>query len=187
MASVQSLTIQGAWVFKSPLFSDNRGFFRESFDQSLVREKFGRDFVVALAGYSSSKKGVLRGIHFSKSSGGQTKWISCTNGKVIDVIVDMRPNSPTFQHWEAVELNAHDGKSILISAGLGHAFVALEDNTNMAYLFDTPYEPEKELVINPLDTEIGITWPKIPLNISHRDSSAPTLKEFLNTQENLIS
>jgi len=95
-------------------------------------------------------------------------------------VVDIRPNSPTFKLWDAHELRAGDGRSIFISEGLGHAFLALEDETIISYLLSTPYSPNHEHAINPLDPEIGIAWPSIELTISEKDASAPSLREFLN-------
>ena len=96
------------------------------------------------------------------------------------MVVDIRPNSPTFKSWAALELRAEDGKALFIGEGLGHAFLALEDDTVVSYLLSTPYSPNNEHAINPEDEEIAISWPEIPLFFSEKDSAAPSLIEFLS-------
>lgn len=180
MAKLTPLEIEGAWLFESPSHGDDRGYFREWFKASTIRETIGRSFEVAQSNLSRSKKGVVRGIHFSTAPTGQAKWVTCANGALWDVVVDVRPNSPTFGRWVANELRHDDGKSIFISEGLGHAFVSLEEGTVISYLMSSPYSPKYEFAINPQDPEIAITWPQLPLSFSPKDSSAPTLKELLN-------
>ena len=179
MANLTPLSIDGAWLYETTSYEDARGYFQEWFKESLIREVLGREFKVTQANLSRSKKGVVRGIHFSTASQGQAKWITCTNGFLWDVVVDIRPHSPTFKSWEAVELHAGDGKSLLISEGLGHAFVALEDDTVISYLLTTAYSPQDEFAINPLDAELGITWPDIPLIFSERDFSASSIRNYI--------
>ena len=180
MAKLTQLDISGAWLYESPTHNDDRGYFREWFKAELVREQLGRDFEIAQTNLSRSRKGVVRGIHFSTAPEGQAKWITCANGALWDVVVDIRPNSPTFKRWSAVELRADDGKAVFISEGLGHAFIALEDETVVTYLLSSPYSPKDEHAINPNDPEIAIKWPKTPLLFSEKDSAAPTLKELLS-------
>jgi dTDP-4-dehydrorhamnose 3,5-epimerase len=83
--------------------------------------------------------------------------------------------------WEAKELRAGDNQSIFISEGLGHAFLSLEDETVISYLLSSPYSPSDEHTINPLDQEINIAWPKLPLSFSEKDAAAPSLREFLSS------
>lgn len=181
MTKLIPLSIEGAWLFESPSHRDNRGYFREWFKSSVVTETLGREFTVSQSNLSRSKKGVVRGIHFSMAPSGQAKWITCANGSLWDVIVDIRPNSPTFKHWEVVELRAEEGKALFISEGLGHAFLSLEDDTVTSYLVTTPYSPSEEFAINPQDPEIAINWPDIPLLFSDEDAGAPLLEEFLSS------
>ena len=181
MNNLTPLSIQGAWLFESPLHIDNRGDFREWFKETFVREKLGREFHIAQSNLSRSKRGVVRGIHFSTANEGQAKWITCANGKLWDVVVDIRPNSPTFRRWEAMELRAEEGKSVLISEGLGHAFLSLEDDTVISYLLTSPYSSKDEFAINPRDEEIAIAWPDMPLLFSEKDAAAPSLRDFLSS------
>jgi dTDP-4-dehydrorhamnose 3,5-epimerase len=181
MAKLTPLEIEGAWLFESPSHGDDRGYFREWFKSSIIKESIGRDFEVTQSNLSRSKKGVVRGIHFSAAPRGQAKWVTCANGALWDVVVDIRPNSPTFKRWTAVELRAEEGKSMFISEGLGHAFVALKEDTVISYLLTSPYSPSEEFAINPKDTEIGITWPDLKLRFSTRDLMAPSLSDVLSS------
>lgn len=180
MSKLIPLLIEGSYLFESITHEDERGYFREWFKSSTVNEFLKREFKVEQANISKSKKGVVRGIHFSSAPQGQAKWITCTAGALWDVIVDIRPNSPTFGQWDAQELRADDGRSLFISEGLGHAFLALEEETIISYLLSTPYSPSHEWAINPLDPDIGIPWPADDLSLSEKDASAPSLRDFLN-------
>jgi dTDP-4-dehydrorhamnose 3,5-epimerase len=175
------LGIDGAWVAESPFWSDDRGFFREWFKSADVKNATGRDFAVEQANISISSKGTLRGIHYSIAPRGQAKWITCVSGSIKDVIVDIRPDSKSFGQWIEVELKGHSGKAVFISEGLGHGFVAQEDNTAVAYLVSTPFSPTEEFEINPLDQKIGINWGMdlSELKISGKDKIAPSLAERL--------
>ena len=176
------LEIEGVWLAESPIWSDDRGFFREWFKLEAIKTATGRDFGIEQANISLSSKGTLRGIHYSIAPRGQAKWITCVSGAIKDVIVDIRPESPTFGKWVEVELRGDSGKAVLISEGLGHGFIALEDNTAVAYLVSTPFSPTHEFEINPLDKKIAINWGMQfdELKISDKDMKAPTLTERLS-------
>jgi len=176
-----ALGIEGVWLAESPVWSDDRGYFREWFKFADVKNTTGRDFGIEQANLSLSSRGTLRGIHYSIAPQGQAKWITCVSGSIKDVIVDIRPNSKSFGQWIEVELRGDSGKVIFISEGLGHGFVALEDNTAVAYLVSTPFSPSDEFEINPLDEKIGINWgiDLSELKISDKDKRAPSLAERL--------
>jgi dTDP-4-dehydrorhamnose 3,5-epimerase len=171
------LGIDGAWLAESPVWSDDRGFFREWFKSEDIKSATGRDFGIEQDNISLSSAGTLRGIHYSIAPRGQAKWITCVAGSIKDVIVDIRPDSQTFGKWIEVVLNGDSGQAVFISEGLGHGFVALEDNTAVAYLVSTPFSPTHEFEINPLDEKIGINWGMdlSELKISDKDKKAPTL------------
>jgi dTDP-4-dehydrorhamnose 3,5-epimerase len=171
------LGIEGVWLAESPVWSDDRGFFREWFKSEDIKNETGRDFGIEQANISLSSRGTLRGIHYSVAPRGQAKWITCVIGSIKDVIVDIRPDSKSFGQWIEVELRGDSGKAVLISEGLGHGFLALEDNTAVAYLVSTPFSPTREYEINPLDEKIAINWGMdlSELKISRKDKVAPTL------------
>ena len=175
------LGIEGAWLAESPVWSDERGYFREWFKSEDLKSATGRDFGIEQANISSSSAGTLRGIHYSMAARGQAKWITCVSGSIQDVIVDIRPDSKSFGQWIEVELLGNSGQAVFISEGLGHGFVALVDNTAVAYLVSTPFSPTDEFEINPLDEKIGIKWgvDLCDLKISEKDKKAPTLAERL--------
>lgn len=173
----QSLSISGAWVGESQINKDNRGFFREWFKTDEIELATGYSFNVKQANVSQSKRGVLRGIHYSLSLLGQVKWVTCVSGSIWDVVVDLRPNSPTYGTWDCVELTGENGKSILISEGLGHGFVSLADESLVAYLQTSNYSPSDEYEINPHDSDLAILWPLKDLLLAVKDSVAPTLAE----------
>ena len=176
------LGIEGAWLAESPVWSDERGFFREWFKSEDIEKATGKSFGIEQANISVSSKGTLRGIHYSIAPRGQAKWVTCVAGSIKDVIVDIRPESKTFGKWVEVELKGDSGKAVLISEGLGHGFLALEDNTTVAYLVSTPFSPTYEYEINPLDERIGITWGmgNQDLRISEKDLRAPSLEFMLD-------
>jgi dTDP-4-dehydrorhamnose 3,5-epimerase len=177
----EELGIKGAWIARSPVHQDDRGYFREWFKSEEVHSATGLQFNVEQANISSSNKGVLRGIHYSVALHGQGKWITCITGSIWDVIVDIRPTSPTFKKWIGVELIGGSGDAIFISGGLGHGFVSLQNASNVAYLLTSKYSPKEEFEISPFDPELGIPWPNTQLFLSDKDQSAPTLQELLDT------
>jgi dTDP-4-dehydrorhamnose 3,5-epimerase len=173
------LGIEGAWLAESPVWRDDRGLFREWFKSVDIKDATGRNFEIEQANISLSSLGTLRGIHYSIGPRGQAKWITCVSGSIKDVIVDVRLDSKSFGQWIEVKLSGDSGKAVLISEGLGHAFLALEDNSAVAYLVSTLFSPTDEFEINPLDEKIGINWGMSlsDLKISDKDKNAPTLAE----------
>jgi dTDP-4-dehydrorhamnose 3,5-epimerase len=175
------LGIEGAWLAESQVWPDERGFFREWFKHNDILEMTGLDFSVKQANFSVSNEGVVRGIHYSLAPEGQSKLVTCVSGAVIDVIVDIRPDSPTFKQVEYVALTPDNGFSVLIQSGLGHGFVSLENNSGVSYLLSSPYSPEFELDISPIDNELNILWgektnKELEFIYSEKDLGAPTLQ-----------
>ena len=181
---LKPLGIDGVWLAESPLWSDERGFFREWFKSGDVKAATGIDFSIQQANISQSQLGVIRGIHYSLAPQGQAKWITCVSGSILDVVVDIRPNSPTYKEYVAVDLKGNEGRALLIGTGLGHGFLALEDNTSISYLLSQPYSPEFEFEIRPTDPELNINWRLeliggVGVVVSPKDAQAPTLAERL--------
>lgn len=179
--TVEHLDIPGAWVYTPKVFADDRGHFFEWFQDSTFRDAAGHDLVLAQANCSQSSKGTLRGIHFADVPPGQRKYVTCFTGEVMDVLVDLRKGSPTFGKWRSEILSAKNHKVISIPNGVGHAFMALEDNSTVVYLCDQRYNPSVEHEINPLDSEINIMWPQgITPRLSPKDAEAPGFIEMKN-------
>ena len=173
------LTIAGAWSVKNTVHGDHRGDFVEWFKAPHFEEVTGREFVLAQANMSRSSKGTLRGVHFADVPIGQAKYITCVVGSIIDFVVDIRVGSPTFGSWDKVELSSNERNAVFLEEGLGHAFLALEDDTVVTYLVTDIYRPEKEHGINPLDPALGLTFPlsASELELSAKDREAPTLEQ----------
>ncbi len=177
--TVEHLSIPGVWTYTPRTFADDRGYFFEWFQDSTFRETAGGDFALAQANCSVSSKGTLRGIHFADVPPGQRKYVMCLTGSIMDVAVDLRKGSPTFGKWDFANLSRENHKVISIPNGVGHAFMALEDDTTVVYLCDQRYNPTGEREINPLDPEIGIQWPQeLPILMSQKDKFAQSFSDY---------
>lgn len=176
------LKIEGAWVFTPRVHSDDRGSFLECFRGDEVAADLGYRLNVAQANCSVSRLGVIRGVHYADVPPGQAKYVTCLAGRIIDVVVDLRAGSPGFGRWEAVVLDDQSRSSVFVSEGLGHAFMALSDEATVVYLCSTPYVPDREHGVHPLDPELGIEWPAEAAPIlSAKDAAAPSLHEALDS------
>jgi dTDP-4-dehydrorhamnose 3,5-epimerase len=179
---VQSLGIEGAWVYEPRVYDDDRGSFAEAFRGAEFAADLGYRLDVAQVNCSVSRRGVIRGIHYADVPPGQAKYVTCVAGAILDVIVDLRTDSPSFGKWEAVRLDSITRRAVFLAEGLGHAFTALTDGATALYLCSTPYAPGREHGVHPLDPAIGIAWPTdegwAPV-LSEKDAAAPTLEEAL--------
>lgn len=153
--------IHGTWFIEPNVFEDSRGNFHEVFKLSEIEKFTGRTFPVAQVNQSKSAAGVVRGIHWTDSTVGQAKFVSCPQGEVWDVVVDLREDSPTYGQWDAVVLSEQNNKCILISEGLGHAFLALKDDSVVNYLCTSEYEPASDRTVNPLSPSLAIPFEAI--------------------------
>ena len=179
--SARELVIPGAWEITPVVHSDSRGTFFEWFTEAEFTAITGHRLNLRQANCSVSNAGVLRGVHFAQLPPGQAKYVSCTRGAVVDVVVDIRVGSPTFGTWDSVTLDDRTHRSVYLSEGLGHAFLALEDESTVTYLCSAGYDPAREHTINALDPTLGIEWTSLgwhaDLILSDRDRAAPTLAE----------
>lgn len=177
--AARELTIPGAWELTPNQHSDERGMFFEWFTDREFTTLTGHGFDLRQANCSVSTAGVLRGLHFAQLPPGQAKYVTCLSGSVFDVAVDIRVGSPTFGHWDAVLLDGKDRRSIYLSAGLAHGFLALEDDSTVMYLCSAEYDPAREHTISATDPAIGIDWPLVGAGpvLSERDGAAQTLAQ----------
>lgn len=176
--TVRALTVPGAWEISPARHTDARGVFFEWFTDCEFTGFAGHRLDVRQANCSVSKAGVLRGLHFAAVPPGQAKYVTCVRGAVFDVAVDLRVGSPTFGQWDAVLLDDRDRRSVYLAEGLGHAFLALQDDSTVMYLCSTSYDPTREHALLPTDPELGIDWPVGgDLLLSDRDAAAPTLEQ----------
>jgi len=179
----RELAIPGAWEITPTVHGDSRGGFFEWFTGTGFTEMTGHRFDLRQANCSFSAKGVLRGLHFAQVPPGQAKYVTCLRGAVYDVAVDVRVGSPTFGQWDAVLLDDVAHRSIYLSEGLAHGFMALQDDSTVMYLCSEPYSPTREHTIAATDPDIGIDWP-LPsgeILLSERDRAAPSLAEVRAT------
>jgi dTDP-4-dehydrorhamnose 3,5-epimerase len=153
--------IEGVWIHNPLRFPDSRGTFEEQFRSSTILDEIGRGFEVMQVNQSMSNKGAVRGIHWTEGDRGQAKYVSCVKGSIWDVYVDLRKDSQTFGKWGAELLSLKNGKSVLISEGIGHAFLALEEETVVNYLCTSEYEPTVDRTISPLDKDLAIPFLQI--------------------------
>ena len=175
---VRELDVAGAWEITPRLHPDSRGQFFEWLTDRGFTGFAGHRLDVRQANCSVSAAGVLRGLHFAQLPPSQAKYVTCVSGSVFDVVVDIRVGSPTFGRWDAVELDDRNRKSVYISEGLAHGFLALQDNSTVMYLCSAEYSPEREYTIAATDPALAIDWPGgHDLVISDRDAAAPTLEE----------
>lgn len=172
------LSISGAWVFEPRTFPDVRGTFAAPFQGAAFRDALGFDLRVAQTNHSVSSRGVIRGVHFADTPPGQAKYVYCSRGELLDVIVDVRVGSPTFGAHDTVTLDAGSMRAVYLAEGLGHAFVALTEETVMAYLCSTPYNPDGEHGVTPMDASLALPWPAgVDPVLSEKDAAAPTLAQ----------
>lgn len=166
--------VAGALMFRPTPHRDERGFFSRTFDAAVVRaagidpDGFVQDSV------SRSAHGVLRGLHLRRGRG-EAKLVRCSYGAVFDVIVDLRPDSPTFKNWASFSLNDDEQTSLYVPAGCGHGFQALTEPADVSYRIDREHDPSEDVAIAHDDPELGIPWPLPVSAISPRDRLAPPL------------
>jgi dTDP-4-dehydrorhamnose 3,5-epimerase len=177
---VRELDIPGAWEITPTIHGDSRGLFFEWLTDSGFTSFAGHRLDVRQANCSVSSAGVLRGLHFALLPPSQAKYVTCVHGSVFDVVVDIRLGSPTFGQWDSVVLDDEDRRTIYISEGLAHGFLALQDNSTVMYLCSAEYNPQREHTIHATDPALGIEWPLVdgaPANLSDRDAAAPSLDQ----------
>lgn len=169
--------LKGVYVVEPAVFGDYRGFFMESWSRRAF-EKTGLHYDFVQDNHSSSTvKGTLRGIHFQRGNKAQAKLVRCVRGAVLDVAVDLRPSSPAYKNWVAVELSAENKRQLLIPRGFGHGFLTLTDDVEFLYKTDNFYAPEADGGIRWNDPDIGVDWGITAPILSEKDSRSPFLKD----------
>ncbi|MFC4853570.1 dTDP-4-dehydrorhamnose 3,5-epimerase [Actinophytocola glycyrrhizae] len=175
---VRELKIPGCFEFTPRSFPDERGVFVSPYQEEPFVKVVGHPLRLAQSNHSRSRRGSVRGLHFADVPPGQAKYVYCPSGALLDVVVDIRAGSPTFGVWDAVRLDPVDFRAMYLPEGIGHAFIALEDDTVISYLCSTPYNPPAEHAISPMDPALGLPWPDdMELLLSQKDTAAPTLAE----------
>lgn len=179
MQVVDSL-LQGVKLIEPKVFGDHRGFFLESYNETLfheigILEKFVQD------NHSLSKEaGVIRGLHYQLAPKAQAKLIRVVTGAIYDVVVDMRKGSPTYGQWKGYILSEHNKRQLLVPKGFAHGFCTITENVNVLYKVDELYSPEYDRGIAWDDPELAIDWPVSKPILSKKDSMHPVLAEAEN-------
>lgn len=173
---VRELAVPGAFEFTPRVFPDDRGLFVSPFSEDAFLKAVGHPLPLAQTNHSRSRRGVVRGLHFSDVPPGQAKYVYCPRGALFDVVVDIRVGSPTFGAWDTVRLDAVEFRAVYVPEGLAHGVMALEDDSVISYLCSTGYNPAREHGLDPLDPALGLPWPAdVEAVLSDKDRTAPSL------------
>lgn len=165
--------LKGAFVLEINKLEDERGFFGRSWCMNELKEH-GLNTSIAQANTSfSKKKGTLRGMHYQNDPHQETKLIRCTRGSIYDVIIDLRPNSPTYKEWFGIELTQDNYKMLYVPEDFAHGFITLENDTEVTYLVTEFYTPGAEAGIRWNDSQFAVKWPLNPEVISEKDKIHP--------------
>ncbi|MFB7655119.1 MULTISPECIES: dTDP-4-dehydrorhamnose 3,5-epimerase family protein [unclassified Streptomyces] len=172
------MTVPGAYRVEPEPLSDRRGHFFESVRADLLLAQTGWQFTVRQVNYSVSHRNTLRGIHGTTLPPGQAKFVTCVRGSALDIAVDLRVGSPTFGHYDVTHQSPQTGTAVYLPDGVGHAFLALSDDTCMSYLCSQEYVPGSMIDIDALDPALALPWNLTgPPIRSDKDAAAPTLAQ----------
>jgi dTDP-4-dehydrorhamnose 3,5-epimerase len=168
--------LSGAFIIDLEKRGDSRGFFARSFCQDEF-ERHGLVNKVVQTNVSLSKhQGTLRGMHYQEAPYAETKLVRCTQGAIYDIIVDIRPESPTFKQWIGVELSSSNHRMLFVPQNFAHGFITLMDDSEVTYQVSQVYHPGSERGLRYNDPALGIIWPREVNVISDKDASWPYMK-----------
>jgi dTDP-4-dehydrorhamnose 3,5-epimerase len=168
--------LEGVVLLEPRAHGDERGFMVETYRREAWAE-LGVDVEFVQHNHSRSAAGTLRGLHF-QTEPGQAKLVRCPRGRIFDVAVDLRRDSPTYGRWEGHELDDERHRQLFVPAGFGHGFAVLSDLADVSYLLSSIYDPATEAGIAWDDPDVGVEWPLDEPLLSERDKSAPRLAEI---------
>ncbi|QKW21683.1 dTDP-4-dehydrorhamnose 3,5-epimerase family protein [Kitasatospora sp. NA04385] len=178
---IQPTAVPDAYRITPRLRPDSRGNFFESYKRDELAAATGHLFTPQQVNYSTSARNTLRGLHGVAFPPGQAKYVSCVRGRLLDVVVDVRPGSPAYGTHVTTVLDAAEGTAVYVAEGLAHGFVALTDDACISYLCSTQFVPGTQFDIQPFDPELAVPWERWldgePL-LSDKDLKAPTLAEL---------
>ncbi len=177
--SFEPLDIKGAYIINSFFSEDNRGSFVKNFEAEIF-QKNGIEFQCSESFVTTSTKNVIRGMHFQLYHP-QVKLVGVLSGKVYDVIVDLRKESPTFGQWRGYYLSSENRTSLLIPRGCAHGFMSISDNSFVSYMCDGLYDKETDTGILYKDPDIGVKWPINDIMqaiVGERDKTQMSFREF---------
>lgn len=169
--------LRGLFVIERKTMSDDRGFLSRLFCAEDLAPFGWQGNIAQLNETGTRQRGTVRGMHFQRPPHAEIKLVTCTRGRILDIAVDIREDSPTFLQHFAVELSEGNGKSLLIPKGFAHGFQALTDDVRMIYAHSQAYAAEAEGGLNPQDPALAIDWPLPVINLSPRDAGHPLLAQ----------
>lgn len=171
--------LKNCWILEPNVFEDERGYFYEVFNMKKFKETTGTTFEVKQINQSRSHREVLRGLHFQKNPKAQAKLVSCIEGEVLDVAVDLRRQSSTFGQWTMARLSDQNKRLLFIPKGMAHGFLVLSNNAKLMYQVDELYSPAHNAGIRYDDPELNINWgiAEERIILSKKDQLLPMLKE----------
>jgi dTDP-4-dehydrorhamnose 3,5-epimerase len=182
----EETTLQGAYIVDLQPFHDERGFFARAYCANEF-EALGMVSDVVQANLSTNNvKGTLRGMHYQLDPYQETKFVRCTRGSLYDVIIDLRPASPTYMAWIGVELTADNHRGLFVPRDFAHGFVTLEDHTEAFYMVSQFYTPGAESGIRWNDPAFHIEWPIEPTVISQKDAGWQDYQEISPSTPNVL-
>ncbi len=178
--TVKETHLSGCFVIEPQVFGDDRGYFFESFNQKVFEEKTGLEVNFVQDNQSMSQRGVLRGLHFQKGEFAQAKLVRVIKGRVLDVVVDIRPDSTTYGQSFSIVLSEENQKQLFVPRGFAHGFSVLEDNTIFSYKCDNYYNKESEGGIIYNDKDLNIDWKlsEAEVQLSEKDKLLPEFKSL---------
>ena len=179
---VEKTYLQGVFLITPDVFHDARGYFYEFFNLKKFEEQTGLQVQFVQDNIAKSDRGILRGLHFQTGDYAQAKLVSVFKGKVLDVVVDLRKNSPTFGQYFSVILDEIKKQQLFIPRGFAHAYLCLEDDTIFYYKVDNYYHKESELGIRYDDPDLNIDWQfdLSGINLSEKDKNSVFLKDLMD-------
>ena len=169
----EPLAMRGVILFRETLHTDTRGTFRRIVDVAQLAEQGLESKICQISTASNTRRGTLRGMHYQVEPHEETKIVWCNAGTVFDVLIDLRPEEPTYGQWVSVELREDDPTALYVPPGIAHGYQTLDDDSSLTYFISTPYEPAAARALKWNDPVVDIAWPLAVTSISPRDEVAP--------------
>jgi dTDP-4-dehydrorhamnose 3,5-epimerase len=169
--------IPSAFLIDIEPVEDERGFFARTYDAGELRRRGLESHIEQCSVSYNRRKGTLRGLHYQRSPYGEVKLVRCTRGAVYDVVIDLRPSSPSFRQWLAAELTAQNHRMLYVPEGVAHGFQTLQDDSEVSYQISAPYQQQAAAGVRWNDPAFAIRWPLDVSVISERDRTFPNFSE----------
>ena len=173
--TITDLSLAGLKLIERQRLGDSRGFLTRLFCAEALTESGWHKPIAQINHTYTAQRGTVRGMHYQRQPYAEMKLVSCVQGEIWDVAVDLRADSPTFLHWHAEIISADNKRAMLIPEGFAHGFQTLTDNVQLLYFHSAPYHPEAEAALNVQDPQLAIKWPIAITELSIRDTKHPLI------------